>query len=276
MGLVRWKLGFLDLLLSKNGSGHLNFTGAATFQFSGHDAPPVTHLDWSNLIMSSKIRCVAFDAVGTLIYPEPSVSRVYWKIGQKYGSRLDHEQVRSGFHNVFQDLAAGARGDFSTNETEEEERWKEIVRRVLSDVTEIDDCFQELHEYFGLATAWRSFPDVMECLDAIHHQGRTLLVASNFDQRLNPICDELSELKRLQYRVISATVGWHKPSERFYEQVVRTARCEPDQILMVGDDFKNDVAAARAYGLQAVLIDRSKPKSSDSINDLRQILELLA
>lgn len=221
--------------------------------------------------MNSSIRCVAFDAVGTLIYPEPSVSKVYWQVGSQFGTTYTHEEVRARFQQTFQQLAPGARNDYSTSETEEYERWRQIVRTVLDDIHDIDHCFEKLHAHFGKPDAWRCFPDVAETLEGLVSRGISISVASNFDARLNAVCDELPELQHLRRRLISAHIGWHKPSPHFYSKLVTQAECPAEQILMIGDDRDNDVIAARAAGLQALLINRNGAAMEDEITDLRQI-----
>lgn len=222
--------------------------------------------------LKNPIRCVAFDAVGTLIYPEPSVAKVYWTAGQQFGSQQTPDQVRAGFQQVFLDLAAGARGDYSTSEADEKKRWRQIVGQVLYDVRELDPCFEMLHTHFAKPAAWRTFPDVAETLQTLEAQGLKVLAASNFDERLHPICDDLPDLRPLRERVISASIGWHKPSPNFYRRLVEIADCPAEQILMVGDDLENDVVAARASGLQAVWINRGEQDSTTAIGDLRQLL----
>ncbi|MDB5341297.1 MAG: yjjG [Planctomycetaceae bacterium] len=219
---------------------------------------------------------MAFDAVGTLIYPEPSVSKVYWNVGRQFGSQQTLDQVRTEFQQAFQDLAGGARGDYSTSETEEKERWRHIVSQVLFDVIDPDACFEDLHAHFGKPSAWRTFPDVAETLQHLDAQGIEVLVASNFDERLHPLCDELPELRLLRKRVVSASIGWHKPSPHFYTHLIEVAGCPADQILMVGDDLENDVVAAQASGLPAVWINREGGSSEAAISDLRQLVERIA
>ena len=221
---------------------------------------------------TSPVQCVAFDAVGTLIYPEPSVSKVYWNAGRQFGSQQTLDQVRARFQQTFQDLAAGPRGDYSTSEIEEKERWRQIVRQVLFDVQDHAGCFEMLHAHFATAAAWRTFPDVEETLRCLEALGMKVLVASNFDERLHPICDTLPDLRPLRDRVISASIGWHKPSPKFYRHLVEIAGCPAEQILIVGDDLENDVIAAQANGLQAVWINREEDDSTSAIRDLRDLL----
>ena len=72
--------------------------------------------------------------------------------------------------------------------------------------------------------------------------------------------------------MISASIGWHKPSPKFYRHLVEIAGCPAEQILMVGDDLENDVIAAQANGLQAVWINREEDDSTSAIRDLRDLL----
>lgn len=223
--------------------------------------------------MLPPIRCVAFDAVGTLIYPEPSVSQAYWQIGRRYGTTLTVDEVRTRFHTAFNDLAGGVRNDYSTSEVEERNRWRQIVESVLPDVGNMDRCFEDLYNHFAMPSAWRCFPDVAVALEQLVASGVEVLVASNFDERLNGLCESIPELRPLRRRVISASIGWHKPSVNFYSQLVSVAGHSAEQILMVGDDRENDVTAARQAGLMALLIDRNGVAGGDVITDLRQILQ---
>src|SRR5947208_1330280 len=47
------------------------------------------------------VRVVVFDAVGTLIYPDPAAPEVYARIGRKYGSRLGADTVAPRFVAAF-------------------------------------------------------------------------------------------------------------------------------------------------------------------------------
>lgn len=82
----------------------------------------------------------------------------------------------------------------------------------------------------------------------------TIGVASNFDDRLRSVLAGLPELPFDRRLIISADVGWRKPAPRFFAAVAAAMACPPEQILMIGDDAENDVSAARAAGLQAILV----------------------
>src|SRR5690242_19135584 len=71
-------------------------------------------------------RCIAFDAVGTLIRPVPSPGEVYYRVAREFGSRLSPEEIARRFHRVFRDVEhadrlAAADGGCVTDEVREKE-----------------------------------------------------------------------------------------------------------------------------------------------------------
>jgi len=53
--------------------------------------------------LRGRVRWLAFDAVGTLIAPQPSVAEAYWSIGRQFGSQLALEEVGRRFSKVFRE-----------------------------------------------------------------------------------------------------------------------------------------------------------------------------
>jgi len=84
----------------------------------------------------------------------------------------------------------------------------------------------------------------------------------------------LPELAPIELRLISSEVKYRKPSARFFEALVRAADCGASEILFIGDDPADDVAAAQAAGLSALQIDRNS--ASVQNRPLRSLDELLA
>lgn len=208
------------------------------------------------------IRCVAFDAVGTVMDPQPSVAGIYTKFGRKFGSQLSDAEITQRFHLAWKNALASR--DHQTDEVREREFWQELVSEVLPDVSNRQACFAELFNEFGRPEAWRVFDDVATTVTTLQQRGYTLGLASNFDARLHAVCAGHPELSPISLRVISSLVGFRKPDANFYQQLIALAGCPAEQILMVGDTFDSDVAAARACGLQAVWLDRTAAADTSS------------
>jgi putative hydrolase of the HAD superfamily len=203
------------------------------------------------------LECIVCDVVGTLLYPEPAVATIYSAVGRRYGSRLGPAEVAADFRRVFAEVEAADRaGRRVTSEPRERARWREIVARVLHDATDQDRCFADLWGHFAEPASWRVYPDVEPAFRSWQARGIRIVLASNFDGRLERIAHELAPLDVYSSLVISSRVGWRKPHPGFFEAVRTAAACRPAHVLMVGDDRVNDIEPARLAGMQAVHIDR--------------------
>lgn len=221
------------------------------------------------------LRAVFFDAVGTLIHPEPSAAAAYFAIGNRHGSRLDLATIRSAFAAAFRrqdDI--DRQNDWRTSEQRELERWRTIVREVLQDVADCGRCFAELYEHFADPAHWRLDPDGCHVLNNLAQRGYSVGLASNFDHRLRRVLAGFPELHRVKEVFISAEIGWRKPSPRFFAEVAKKAELTPQETLYVGDDHDNDFVGALAAGWQAVLLEPATRKTGH-IGGLTELLGLL-
>lgn len=201
------------------------------------------------------IRAVFFDAVGTLIHPDPSPAVVYAQIGKRFGSQLPDEEVRKRFSRHFREEDALDReADWRTSEERELRRWRSIVSQTLDDVADPEGCFQALYRHFGEASSWRVDEDADKVIDLLQKRGLPVGMASNYDHRLHRIVAGRPELLKLDRIVISSEVGQRKPGRLFFDAVCRSVECAPHEILFVGDDLPNDLEGAQAAGMPAILI----------------------
>ena len=200
------------------------------------------------------IKLILFDAVGTLMYPEPAVWDVYCQIGSALGAALSPADVRMRFSSVFartyQLQSEHLRGE--TSEESERGRWQAIVREVLAELTDSDaaEAFETLWNHFADPQKWRLFADVAPTIAALQERGLPIGIASNFDQRLLPICRSLLPQLESQWIFVSSALGWSKPAKGFYRAIERQTQRTPQEILLVGDDFENDFEMPARLGWQ--------------------------
>jgi len=224
-------------------------------------------------------QCIAFDAVGTLIYPTPAPGEVYYQTARRFGSRLAADEIARRFKQAFRDsekrdaAAAGGAG-LVTSEKREAERWRGIVASVIDDVPDPAGCFAELFAHFKRPEAWSCFEDVPVGMARLREAGFRLAIASNFDSRLHSVCAGHSALQQIDLRVVSSEVGHRKPGRAFFEALVAAAGCPAVQVLMVGDDRVSDVCGAREAGLSAIRLNRSGP-AADEIGSLLELCNWL-
>lgn len=227
--------------------------------------------------LPSSITWIAFDAVGTLITPQPTVAEAYQTIGQRYGSQLDIETVRSRFRIAFAAsetvcFPAARRGQ--TSEAEEWSRWQWIVSEVLFDVQDPESCFQELWDHFARPQHWRIYPEVADVITQLQRRGYRCAIASNFDARLHELLPALPVLAACEPRLVSSEVGYRKPAVGFYRELLSRCQAHPQEVLMVGDDLTTDVNAPRELGMSALWLNRTQAEPP-AISSLASLLQLL-
>jgi len=142
-------------------------------------------------------------------------------------------------------------------------------------------------------------PHLIECLAAWRADGRRLGVVSNaqfftpelFPALLGQTLDELGFCRSLQF--YSYRFGEAKPGSSLYRRAraaLANLNVGPDEVVYVGNDMLNDVAAAASVGFRTVLFagdGRSLRRRRDdprvagvrpdvTVTDLRQLVECLA
>ncbi len=227
------------------------------------------------------VSAVVFDAVGTLIYPEPSVADAYRCAIQRHcGVDVEPDRVSAVIRDSL--IARSTGEDLSTNEQAEHEFWAHLIRELCPDSDGFQACFDDLFAHFARPESWKCFSDVAELVSDLKRAGLKVAIASNFDLRLHSVCDGLPKIADIDCRVISSVAGWRKPAAEFFQAATRQLGVSAGQTLMVGDDLTNDVQGATAAGMRAAWICRSSagsqdvalPKSVLQLSTLQQLPQL--
>lgn len=204
--------------------------------------------------MKDKQTLVFFDAVGTLIYPDPPIYSVYHTIGQKHGSRLTKDDIAVRFTQAYQlHFSKQNIENLCTSEDLEKQRWLQLVEQVFDDVSmQNSELFSELWEHFSINHHWKVYDDIKPIMEALLNASVYVGVASNFDARIIPICKHLFpdiQTERIYY---STSMGYAKPHAQFYK-TIENSFCDTElSFIMVGDDYENDIEAAHNVGWNAI------------------------
>ena len=224
---------------------------------------------------------MVFDAVGTLMYPQPTVAEAYQSaLSRHCGVNVEPDQVSAVIRESL--IARSTGDDLSTSEESEHEFWAQLIRDLCPDSEGFQACFDDLFAHFARPDSWGCFSDVGEIFGRLKCAGLKVAIASNFDLRLNSVCDGLRELADVDCRIISSAVGWRKPAAEFFQAAMQELGVSAEQTLMVGDDLINDVQGATAAGMRAAWIRRGPALSSDpetpenvlQLSTLQQLPEL--
>jgi putative hydrolase of the HAD superfamily len=214
-------------------------------------------------------RAVLFDAAGTLFTTRGSVGEIYASVARQYSSSASPEMIQAAFLRHFQ----GA-GPLSVEN--QKTWWKDVVHRVFSDVgmiSNFDDFFEDVYSTFRDSQGWILFPETVAVLSEVRRRGMKLGIVSNFDDRIYPVLRSLGIRDYFDTVILSSETGFCKPQLEIFQAAIRALGVPAAEILMVGDNLRDDVEAGSRAGLHTLLVDRS---SRRGISSLDQIFDFMS
>lgn len=219
---------------------------------------------------------IVFDAVGTLITVAGSVGEIYQAAGRQHGSNLGSDEIAARFKHarglVFSGTATN--DELVTKETDQRQKWFQMVSSVFSDVARPEALFEQLWNKFSEPTTWCVYPDVEPVLAQLKRGGFTIAIGSNFDSRFYRIVAGLPALQSVQHVFTSGEIGHAKPSPHFFRAIESSLSVSPSECVMIGDDEVCDQNGAANAGWTSWLIARNRNSGDVSKRILRDLLQL--
>jgi putative hydrolase of the HAD superfamily len=202
-------------------------------------------------------QAILFDAVGTILHPNPSPARVYQSVARQFDLELELDLLRTRFIEAFvAQENHDARNGYRVDEQREFLRWQTIVKDCLLELDHSEAAFELLWHHFANPSAWKVDEGFLQTLNKLSQQGLILGVASNFDSRLRKIIAAESSLDCFGSNVfISSELGYKKPSGHFYHLILDRIKLDAESILFIGDDLSNDYFGPQSVGMQSLLFD---------------------
>ncbi|MGZ4181701.1 MAG: HAD family hydrolase [Solirubrobacteraceae bacterium] len=201
---------------------------------------------------------VLLDALGTLLELEPPAPRLRAELSERFGLRISATDAQRAIAAVIAYYRAHLdEGRDQAALSALRSRCAEALREGLPDderLAAIDNA--ALTGALLASLRFEPFADVRPALAAARAAGRRLVVVSNWDVSLNEVLDRLGLAPMLDGVVTSAAVGARKPSPEIFEHALGLAGVAANEAIHVGDSLAEDVAGARAAGIDAVLIKR--------------------
>jgi len=211
---------------------------------------------------ASTTRAVLLDALGTLVELEPP----WIHLADALGVQPDEPLAR----------AVRAEMDYyrdHSHEGHDADSLAELRRRCAAVLSR--ELGREISvETMMAAIRFRAFPDAAPALAELRGLGMRLVCVSNWDVSLSEVLERCGLGGALDGVVTSALAGVRKPDPAIFAPALELAGCPPANALYVGDTPADDLAAARAAGIPALLIDRAGGADIDSLEAIRHHLQL--
>lgn len=208
-----------------------------------------------------KTRAVFLDALGTMVELEPP----WTHLAEELGIEPDEGLVRAVRAEMAYYQAHAHEGRDETSLAELRSRCAAVLSDELGREVSVETMMA--------AIRFRAFPDAAPALAALRGRGLRLICVSNWDVSLPQVLGRCGLEALLDGVVTSAGAGARKPDPAIFAPALALAGCEPAEALHVGDTAEDDVAAARAAGIRALLLDRA---GGGDIASLAQVADRLS
>lgn len=221
-------------------------------------------------------RALLLDALGTLLELEPPAPHLRAELEQRFGVSITEAQAREAI------AAEIAYYRAHLDEGRDREALADLRSRCAqalaaglpSDprIAKIDA--RSLTEALLASIRFRPFDDVRPALVAARECGQRLVVVSNWDVSLEEALERLELAPLIDAVVTSAGFGARKPSPAIFEHALALAEVAPSDALHAGDSVEEDIAGARAAGIEAVLVRRDGAPGPPGTRTIATLAEL--
>jgi putative hydrolase of the HAD superfamily len=216
---------------------------------------------------------VLLDALGTLLALEPPAPALRSELASRLGVEISPEQAMDAIAAEIAYYRAHLDdGRDAASLAELRRRCAGVVRDAIPALARAQP--DAVHDALLASLRFSLFDDVRPALRSLRSAGARLVVVSNWDVSLHDVLARLGVAELLDGIVTSAEVGSRKPAPEIFAFALSIAGAGPADAVHVGDSLAEDVAGARAAGIEPVLIARAGGANSGEVRVIRTLAEL--
>ena len=217
------------------------------------------------------------DALGTLLELEPPAPRLRDELGRRFGVEVPPDQARDA---IAAEIAYYRRHLNDGRDPESLAGLRARCAQALRDALAPEARARipgggALVEALLASLHFDPFPDAVRALPALRAGGARLVVVSNWDVSLHEVLERVGLAEALDGVLTSAEVGARKPDVAIFERALAVTGVPADETIHVGDNPAEDVAGARAAGIEPVLIRRDGGPGPDGVRTISTLTELV-
>jgi putative hydrolase of the HAD superfamily len=214
---------------------------------------------------------ILLDALGTLVALEPPAPALRVELRRRFGLEVSDAEAERA---IAAEIAYYRAHLDEGRDVERLAGLRARCARVLRDALPPAAASVEpgaMTEALLASLRFRAFPDVAPALAGARARGRHLVVVSNWDVSLNEVLARLELAPLLDGIVTSAAVGKRKPAPEIFVRALELVGAVPRQAIHVGDSLEEDVAGARAAGIEPILIRRGDGTAVPGVRTIKTL-----
>lgn len=221
------------------------------------------------------LHAVLIDALGTLLELEPPAPFLRAELAARFGVTLSETDAQRA---VAAEIAYYRRHFDEGRDARSLAALRECCAQALRDAVP-DEVRARLSPASSLVDAllaslrFRLYPDVRPALRSYRERGLTIVVVSNWDVSLHGVLRRLSAASLVDGIVTSAEARARKPAPAIFELALRIAGVAAGEAVHVGDSLEEDVAGARAVGIEPVLVSRDGSPGPEGVRTISSLAD---
>ena len=224
--------------------------------------------------LSHPPRAVLLDVDFTLVQPGASLSATgYCAVARRFGLTLEEARYAEAR------AAAALSHRYDPDLVHDEEVWvtltENIVRGMGGEDERAREVAVELTRMWEDSHRFELYDDSLEAVDRLRSAGIKVGLVSNGARDLGLFVAHFG--LQVDAWLTSRMHGKFKPSPCIFLELLRRLEVRPDQAVMVGDSWADDVEGARRVGVAALLLDRHGLHADrpDAMPSLRAIVDAI-
>ena len=211
----------------------------------------------------NRARAVFLDALGTIVDLEPP-----WEhLGVTLGQPVDDRLIRAVKAEMAYYKSHSHEGRDGPSLAALRKRCAALLSSELGREVDVTTMMASLR--------FRAYPDAAPALARLRERGLRLACVSNWDCSLSEVLARCGLTGLLDTVVTSAEAGARKPDPAIFTAALEATGVEPREAVHVGDTPSEDVAGARAAGIEPLLLDRAGAGDISSLAGIESRLDTM-
>ncbi|UCD04385.1 MAG: HAD family hydrolase [Candidatus Woesearchaeota archaeon] len=123
----------------------------------------------------------------------------------------------------------------------------------------------------------KAYPDTLVNLNKLRQNFKVALLSNDFSWSFGKLEERYNIKEIFDVIVLSHEVGLIKPNPKIYQITLDKLGVKKEEVLIVGDNLKDDVIEGENFGFRGLLLDRKNkyPKYINKIKSLEEIYDHL-
>jgi putative hydrolase of the HAD superfamily len=222
-------------------------------------------------------RAILLDALGTLLELEPPAPRLQAELATRFAVEVSEADASAAIaaEIAFYRRHLDEGRDEATLAALRERCAAELRAALPGPARDRLPGPGELVEALLASLHFHAFADAAPALADYRAQGMRLVAVSNWDVSLHMVLRNVGLAPLLDAILTAAEAGVRKPVPAIFEQALRLGGVSAGEAIHVGDSLEEDVAGARAAGIEPVLLARGGGHGPQGVRTIKSLVELL-